>query len=108
MVLCLGRRCDGQYRAHTRRPATYLSHMGISLESDDENECECRTSSRSRESSRSTEGIVCGLVEVQYKAAVECVRMRREARRSNWIILVCVKCATSATSRRGILELVMS
>jgi hypothetical protein len=51
-------------QSHPLQPATYLSHIGIILESDDENECECRTSSRSRESSRSTEGIVCGLVEV--------------------------------------------
>lgn len=37
--------------------------MGIIL--SDENECECLTSSRSRESSLSVEGIVCRVVYVQ-------------------------------------------
>jgi hypothetical protein len=46
--------------SYTSIGTTHLSHMGIIFESDDENECECRTSSRSRESSRSTEGIMRG------------------------------------------------
>lgn len=42
--------------------------MGIILES--ENECECRTSSRSRESSLSVEGILCSVIDVYPKVVI--------------------------------------
>jgi hypothetical protein len=45
--------------------------MGMCILESDENECECLTSSRSRESPRSSEGIViCRLVSAQPKAVV--------------------------------------
>jgi hypothetical protein len=60
--------------------------MGIIL--SDENECECLTSSRSRETSLSDEGImICSLVCVQPKMVVlrwEWERVELRARELNW------------------------
>lgn len=53
------------------RSGSALSHMGIARESE-EKEWEWRTSSRSREGSRSEEGIVmCGVADVQHSEVVE-------------------------------------